>query len=73
MNSVNSSNANKAIQIANKNYTKGQQQLAIQENLYDVRNSRMGFRGCGLYQLSRYSTAEGVFIVDVGGSKVVGK
>jgi hypothetical protein len=35
------------------------------ENFLDIRNSRQGYRGMGMYQLSRSTAAEGVMVVGV--------
>ncbi len=35
------------------------------ENFLAIRNSRQGYRGMGMYQLSRNTAAEGVMVVGV--------
>lgn len=38
-----------------------------------VRESRMGFRGYGMFQLTKYYSSEGVHVIDVGGPNIVGR
>jgi hypothetical protein len=43
------------------------------ENFLNIRNNRQGYRGMGLYQLTRNTAAEGVMIVGVTRGGKVGK
>jgi len=38
-----------------------------------VRENRHGFRGLGIYQFSKFYSAEGVHVIDIGGPPLVGK
>jgi len=38
-----------------------------------VRESRQGYRGFGMFQLSKLYSAEGVHVVDIGGPAVAGR
>lgn len=38
-----------------------------------VRESRQGYRGLGMFQLSKYYSSEGVYVMDLGGPPVVGR
>jgi len=35
------------------------------ENYLDIRNNRQGYRGMGMYQLTRNTAAEGVMIIGI--------
>lgn len=38
-----------------------------------VRESRAGYRGLGMFQLSKYYSAEGVHVIDIGGPPIAGR
>lgn len=38
-----------------------------------VRESRAGYRGMGMFQFTKYYSAEGVHIIDIGGPPVAGR
>ena len=44
-----------------------------QEVSATIRESRQGYRGFGMFQLTKFYSAEGVHVVDVGGPAVVGR
>jgi hypothetical protein len=38
-----------------------------------VRESRAGYRGMGMFQLTKYYSAEGVYVIDIGGPPLAGR
>lgn len=38
-----------------------------------VRESRSGFRGLGMFQFAKHYSAEGVYVVDIGGPPLAGR
>lgn len=46
---------------------------SIEEVSSSIRESRQGFRGFGMFQLSKYYAAEGVHVIDIGGPPVAGR
>lgn len=43
------------------------------ESMDSIRESRMGWRGTGVWQYSKYHSAEGVYTIGLGGPPVVGR
>jgi hypothetical protein len=56
---------NQATGVFNKVRNEIKKDRNSSENFLAIRNSRQGYRGMGLYQLSRSTAAEGVMIVGV--------
>lgn len=38
-----------------------------------IRESRAGFRNMGMFQLTKYYSAEGVHVIDIGGPPIAGR
>jgi hypothetical protein len=43
------------------------------ESMDSIRESRMGWRGTGIWQYAKYHSTEGVYTIGIGGPPVVGK
>lgn len=56
---------NQASGVFNKMRSEIKKDRNSAENFLAIRNSRQGYRGMGLYQLSRSTAAEGVMVVGV--------
>jgi len=68
-----SSVRNNSRQIQDRAHQSNERQMTIREVQDSVRESRQGFRGTGMYQLSRYYSQEGLLVIGMGGPPTVGK
>lgn len=66
-------NRNKARKLHSRNDANNRESINRRESQDNVRENRQGFRGTGMFQLTRYYSQEGLLVVDLGGPPVVGR
>ena len=70
---MSASGKNKARQINSNNKSRIRSEMSQREVQDSVRESRQGYRGTGMFQLTRYYSQEGLLVIDMGGPAVVGR
>lgn len=69
---MSASGKNKGRQIFDRNRAETNSQMNRKETGLSVRQSRHGYRGTAMFQLTKNYSQEGILVVDVGGPPVVG-
>jgi len=64
---------NKSKQLNERNKQQTSADMSMREVRDSVRESRMGYRGTGMFQLARYHSQEGVLVIGMGGPPTVGQ
>lgn len=70
---MSASGRNSARRIQNKNQRANEAQMNKREVADSVRESRQGYRGTAMFQLTKYYAQEGLLVVNLGGPAVVGR
>jgi len=64
---------NRSKQLNDKNRQQNSADMSIREVRDSIRETRQGYRGTGMYQLSRYYAQEGLLVIGMGGPPTVGQ
>lgn len=66
-------NKNQSRRLRDGMKAENQAAMSRREVQDSVRESRQGYRGTAMFQMTRYYSQEGLLVVDLGGPPVVGR